>query len=353
MEEKIKIITYRGKDGERGPKGDKGDSIVGPQGPMGPQGEKGDPGVDGVSIVGPMGPQGESIMGPQGPIGLTGATGLTGPVGLTGATGPAGTNGLDGKDGKDAVIPIELLNLPDRVTTLEQQPIGNVYGGVSKNYVQKLIDDAIGGIVIGPTALEVTLSGGSTNNEIGSVVNSVNLTWAYNGADVDVDTSQSLDNGIGSLPLTDRSFNFTTPISTNTTFTITGVDSERGTDTDSTSVNFNYRVYWGNFAPDNNLTEANVEGLSNNEIRGDYIKTFTGVGGVGERFVFAYPKSYGLATVRDGNNFLFQDWYNNGVAQTTPYEVTITNSFGVTADYYVYQTFNIFFGLVTFSFGAS
>lgn len=258
-------------------------------------------------------------------------------VGLTGPQGPQGAAG----DISGAVITIN---------DVESDSSGNVQISI-EGYTYSTSAD--GFLHFSPipevVPLSVTLNGGS-DNEVGSTVNSVNLTWSYNEGDADPDTSQTLNQGIGAItPLTERSYTFSTPISADTTFTITAVDSTRGTDSDSTSVTFNqYKVYWGTFAPDSNLSESDIESLSNDSLETARDLTLANFAGGGNRIVYAYPVSFGLATVRDGNGFIFQDWYNAGVGQTTPYQVSVTNAFGVTTDYYVYQTFNQYFGTPTF-----
>lgn len=194
--------------------------------------------------------------------------------------------------------------------------------------------------------LSVTLNGGSTN-ETGDTVASVNLTWSYNDGDSDVDTSQTLNQGIGAVtPLSSRSYLYNTPITTDTTFTITSVDSVRGTDSDSTSVRFGLRVYSG-VTTATVMTSGDVvtDADYNNITLGsnpDYDDTYDCTGG--RYYYYAYPDSWGLlsGTNTKVNGLSFSDWSDNaGGAAVNGFTVDIENAFGVVTTYRVYRVFNL------------
>lgn len=105
------------------------------------------------------------------------------------------------------------------------------------------------------TAPSVRLSGGGSY-EIGSTIQTVNLSWTWNKKI----TNQSIDQGIGELDPETRSYVYNKPITTNTTFKIVGGDG-KNTATSSTSVSFMPKRYWGVSAK-TSLTDADILGLS-------------------------------------------------------------------------------------------
>jgi hypothetical protein len=183
--------------------------------------------------------------------------------------------------------------------------------------------------------------------EVGSTVASVELNWSYNEGDADPD-SQSLNQGIGAIANNLRTTTYSTPISASsvstTTFTINSSDDIRGSDSDSVNVRFAFRVYYGVTSQGTNLNEAQIEALASNALQSSRSRTVDYDCTGGNYTVYAYPKSYGLATVRDGNGLLVQNWRDSEASVTDPYEVSVTNANGITTDYYVYHSFNLYNG---------
>lgn len=311
-----------------------------------------------------VGPRGE-----KGDTGENGPTGSTGPRGERGDTGPRGDAGKNGTEWKFEIGEVIEGSEPDvsiRTVgdivyfdfTLAKNEIVRGSGGISKSAVVKLIEEMTtsmttlessgGTVIITPiengynlevagaepviTPLDITSFTGGSTNEIGSIVSSVNLAWTYNKPV----TSQSINQGIGSLPIDDRAYAYSTPISANTTFTLSGV-ADTTSDTANTSVTFISRRYWGVTTSGVELLEAEIEAESS-ELNSSKAKSITFNCTGGRRIFYAYPVSYGLATVRDGNGFLFNDFLTG----TAPYEVTLINSYGYSQSYYVYHSFNIY-----------
>lgn len=102
---------------------------------------------------------------------------------------------------------------------------------------------------------KVTLSGGGTY-EIGTTRSKTDLSWTWNKKI----ESQSLNQGIGELESTVRKYTYEVPITSNTTFTITGTDGKT-TKSASTSVTFQPSRYWG-VSTKTSLTDADILGLS-------------------------------------------------------------------------------------------
>lgn len=195
--------------------------------------------------------------------------------------------------------------------------------------------------------LSVNLNGGGTY-EVGQTVNSVNLTWSYNNGNPDPDTSQTLNQGIGSVPLNDRSYVYNTPITASglstVSFSITGVDSIRGSDSDSTNVRFGLRVYSG-ITTNSVMTAADITGGSS-QIRTsanpDYDDTYDCTGG--NYFWYAYPASWGLLSASNTkvNGLSFSAWSDNAGGQDAEgFTLNVTNAYGHTELYRVYRVFNL------------
>lgn len=105
------------------------------------------------------------------------------------------------------------------------------------------------------TAPSVSISGGGSY-EIGYTKETTNLSWNWSKKI----TSQSLNQGIGSLDPTVRSYTYDKPISSNTTFTITGSDGTT-TKSASTTLSFMPKRYWG-VSTATSLTDAQILALS-------------------------------------------------------------------------------------------
>ena len=100
----------------------------------------------------------------------------------------------------------------------------------------------------------VSLSGGGTY-EVGSTRSTTSLTWTWNKAI----KTQSLNQGIGSLEPSVRSYTYNTPITSNTTFTITGSDGTT-TKSSSTTVSFRKYYYYGTSSKAT-LSDTDIRGL--------------------------------------------------------------------------------------------
>ena len=166
-----------------------------------------------------------------------------------------------------------------------------------------------------------SFTGGSTN-EIGSTVNSVSLVWTLSKTP----TSQSLNNGIGAITVGTTNYNYVTPITGNTTFTLTVSDGTT-TPTANTSVTFLPRAWWGTNA-NTSLSSAQILTLSNNTLTSTRSRSFT-INGGGQYIYYAYPSSYGAATFTV-NGLLSTAW--------TLTVVSHTNASGHTQNYNVYRT---------------
>lgn len=173
------------------------------------------------------------------------------------------------------------------------------------------------------TPISASLSNNVGTVEKGVTVTSVGLSWSINKTE----TSQSLNQGIGSLGIGSRSFVHTpVMLTSDTTYTLTCSDGTQTTNTSST-VAFRSRRWWGtDFNP--TATSGLILALDNNEFSTTRAKSFT-VNGEGEYIYYAYPASFGLATFTV-NGLLNTAW--------TLTVVSHTNASGHTENYNVYRT---------------
>ena len=142
------------------------------------------------------------------------------------------------------------VTLGEALVDIEAEDVG--YTNEQYPTMQNLQDAMDVLLYVAPT---VSISGGGTY-EIGYTKASTDLSWNWSKPV----KSQSLNQGIGELSPEARSYTYTTPISTNTTFTITGSDGKT-TKSASTSVTFQPSRYWGVSAK-TSLTDADILGLS-------------------------------------------------------------------------------------------
>ena len=171
----------------------------------------------------------------------------------------------------------------------------------------------------------VSIAGGG-NYEIGSTRATTVLTWVWNKSIV----SQSLNQGIGSLEPSVRTYTYETPISTNTTFTITGTDGTTSKSA-STSVNFMPKRYWGVSAK-TSLTDEEIIALSSElSTSRQQTRTFNCSGG--KYFYFAIKTSYCSGIQFKVGGLSFSDM----IVTTRPF----TNASGHTDTYNIYRVNNI------------
>jgi hypothetical protein len=188
------------------------------------------------------------------------------------------------------------------------------------------------------TSVDVSGVGSVSSNSLerGMVVEETSLDWdSYNKTPI----SQSLNQGIGSISVGTTDYTHSSTYSSNRTYTLTYSD-DKTTKNTSTTVSFRDRRFWGTTSSSSNLGESDVEAGSS-QLSSSRSKSITFAAN-GDRIFYAYPTSFGLATVKDENGLNFQSWIDGGAEVTVPYTISVTNAYGYTQDYYVYQSFNTF-----------
>lgn len=157
--------------------------------------------------------------------------------------------------------------------------------------------------------------------EMGSEVTAVTLNWSTNYPP----DSITLNNGIGAVTLPATSYNHTgLHLTTNTSYNLTAVRNGV-TKNASASLAFLNRVYWG-VNPTQTTDETIIKAMQS-QLSGSRARSVTYDCSGGKFFHLAYPKRLGLATFKI-NNLTYSD--------TTLTEISLTNSYGYTEQYYVY-----------------
>lgn len=171
----------------------------------------------------------------------------------------------------------------------------------------------------------VSISGGGTY-EIGATRATTTLTWSWNKTIV----SQSLNQGIGDLDPTLRTYTYNTPITSNTTFTISGTDGTTPKSA-STSITFSPKRYWG-VSANTSLTDEQILSLSS-ELSTSRTQTRTFDCSGGKYFYFVIRTSYcnGISFKVNGLAFSDMDLETRNVV----------NAQGYTASYNIYRVHNI------------
>ena len=175
-----------------------------------------------------------------------------------------------------------------------------------------------------------SFTGGGTY-EIGTKISTINFAWAVNKEIV----SQSINNGVGAIePATERAItkNFDTPITTNTTFTLTVADDKGTQDTATTSLAFRYSRYWGVSAETQLDNDAILNQLSSELCTSrKQTKVFDCSGG--KYFYLVIPTEYvnGIAFKVGGLSF-------SDMQIST---MDVTNASGHKANYTIYRSGNI------------
>lgn len=333
-----------GNDGAPGATGPAGATGVGQQGPQGIPGEDGDAGATGPT--GPAGATGPrlsvaSSTGPDwieiGGVPVQAAQGSTGPTGVQGATGPAGFIGRDGDTGPSG--PVGPTGPEGGVgATGPQGPTGaveQVYAtGVQFSYPTLNlvdVDSALrvalqgGGVVAG---VEVALTNSVNEVERGSVVSSVALSWSVVGGTIDAQTLTD----VSELNPAARYYNFSgINLIADKTWTLTwAATADSGgtfTGTNTTTVKFSDKIYWG-AAATTTLTDAQIQSLNSGFSATRAQKRTFSPGG--NYIFFAWPTAYGAAA-----NFKFNGFVNSAWERST---VNFTNASGATVPYYVYRS---------------
>jgi hypothetical protein len=228
------------------------------------------------------------------------------------------------------------------VSNLTSGGIVMAVGGTGSLYVTQQISELW---IVAAHELE-TFTNNSGNHEFGETENDFTLSWTYN-RNGDDPTAQSIDNGIGGLSETLRSYNVTgAGLTTTTTYTISAIGDDTNPSDLSTTVNFYWKRYYGVstgdvFSGADVMSVLAPQGAEYGTARADSESFTSGVNPT--YYYFAYPAAWGAVAGWTFNGFT-QDVgdleYSNGADAfgASPTNVSLTNASGGTADYYIVRS---------------
>ena len=231
-----------------------------------------------------------------------------------------------------------IANLTERITTLESS--GGSGGDIdfsgnaedvtynNPNYSELTsVDLALDKILdklyyVKPSITSFNMSPSTTQYEKGQTVSSLSFTWSYNKNI----TSQSLSNC--NITLSDRKATYSTPITSNKSFTLTCSDGEN-TASASKNITFFDKLYWGSKA-EGTIDSAFILSLSDKKFATAKAGTYSMTVATGEYGYIAMPTSFGV---------LSSVWIGGFEATVDDMgEIDFTNASGYTSKYKVYRT---------------
>lgn len=177
-----------------------------------------------------------------------------------------------------------------------------------------------------------SVSGGGTY-ETGQTITSVVLNWTIALGSAAL-TSQSIDNGIGSISPALRTYTHSgQSITANRTYTVSITDGTTPR-TGSTTVSFSRYRHWGaSTIPLASFTSANILALGSSEFSTSHSKSTTYDCTGGRYPTFAFVSTAGLLTATTVGGLSFSDYSYRTISHT--------NASGSVTNYYVYQFNNI------------
>jgi hypothetical protein len=234
-----------------------------------------------------------------------------------------------------------VLDRSTDIFTMEWKPLSN-YGGSGKATADKVeyhnpsyptVEAALDKLLyIAPVITKFSINA-PTELEVGDTKSTTTLSWTWNKAI----KTQSLNQGIGSLETNVRSYTYNTPITSNTTFRLTGSDDTTEVYKDA-SVTFKKYYYYGTSLSET-LSDADIRALASSRTGGrawassnqtlsarEFNCTPTEAGTPGEDGFYAYfvvPTEYAKSSYKVTVN----GQPNSGYLRTT--KANYTNEYGI------------------------
>ena len=202
--------------------------------------------------------------------------------------------------------------------------------------VQLALDNLISKVYyVEPKIESFTMTPSTDTYEIGSTVNEVVFNWTYN------------KDGITSQTLTDctlanetvRTATYSTPITSNKTFTLTASDSSKSVSA-SKSISFKHYIYWGACAePVGDYDSSFILNLASKRFSTNTKGSYSATLGSGEFLYVAYPATWSQ----------INSWWVGGFEVTTEQIGTIafTNSSGNTTSFRITRSTKSGLGSIT------
>jgi hypothetical protein len=174
-----------------------------------------------------------------------------------------------------------------------------------------------------------SVTGGGTY-ETGQTITSVVLNWTITLGNKPL-TSQSIDNGIGSISTALRTYTHSgQSITSNRTYTVSITDGTTPR-TGTTTVSFSRRRHWGaTTTPLASMTSADILALASNEFSTSHSKTGVVYDCTGGKYpTYAFVATAGTLTATTVGGLAFSDYSYRTISHT--------NASGNTTNYYLYQ----------------
>jgi len=217
---------------------------------------------------------------------------------------------------QDKADKVTVTNMQTQITSLINQV----------NIIKNLL--GIGGV----QTLQITnFSANITSAELGSVINSINFAWDYNGEP----TSQKFEGETIDVNL--RNYTYTGAVSANKTFTLTATDSDGSVKTATVSIKFYNGVYYG-VSSSTNYNSALISSLT--KVLSDTKERNITVDAKkeDEYIYYCIPSRLGVPTFNVGG-------FDGGFEKMAT--IPFTNSNGYTEDYDIYRSDNPGLGATT------
>lgn len=234
--------------------------------------------------------------------------------------GPQGEQGPKGDPGEGADVPIAT----DEVA-------GKVIAGPD-------FDVAGDGTLSLYKAIALSWLNGGSQNEVGSTVDNVTLTWDWNKAPetLQLDGTDVAKGQDGAFP---KSVSLTKQgLTKNRTYSLVATDARGAKSTKTATVSFLPKRYWGAAAAPDAIDSAFVLALAGNELSSSRQKSFTVNAGEGQYIFYAIPASFGTPTFKVGG-------FEGGFSKAATFD--LTNASGYTQSYDVWQSTNANLGATT------
>jgi hypothetical protein len=234
------------------------------------------------------------------------------------------------------------VNSSGNLALVDPSTIGTDASGVSYtnasypslDNVKKTLDNLLAKVYyVEPKIESFTMTPSTTEYEIGSTVNEVVFNWSYN-KDV---VSQTLTD----CTLADetvRTATYSTPISSNKTFTLNASDGEKSVSS-SKSISFKHKIYWGSSSTTEDFTSAFILALSGKKFATSTKGSYSMNVGSGEYGYLCYPSTWSQVN----------SWWIGGFEVTTTDCGTIafTNASGNTTTFRITRTTKSGLGSIT------
>jgi hypothetical protein len=201
-----------------------------------------------------------------------------------------------------------------------------------------------------PAFTAFSITGQSTTLEVGATISagSKEFTWTTSNSSnitantitlTDLTNSTTIASGLSITSPTNQSIVAVTKTSaTSHVYRISATNTQTTVFTRDFTVNWRWRMYWGTSAS-TSLTESAIEALTDSSLVTNSSGTFNFA--AGNYKYIAYPTVFGLKTT-------FKDVSTGfDVDMQTASTVSVTNTNGVTTNYYVHRTTNVLGGAIT------